>query len=272
MEVSYAKPGAILGRPMTEGHLQLLRTAGLAGAATVALLLQRLSPHARLGGSWRVNGGLWLVNAAVIGMVCGVCAFRVARWAADAGIGVLNATDFGPWVGLPAAVVALDLVSYGWHRANHAFPFLWRLHQVHHSDPRFTASTGVRFHPGELLLSLPVRLTAVAVIGASVEAVLVFETVFTLANLVEHGDIALPSRLEATLGRACITPALHRRHHIKATPDRNRNFGTIFSVWDRLLGTYEANDSATAIETGLPGLDRVGLLRALVLPLQRPAA
>src|SRR5437870_11822986 len=99
---------------MTEDHLQLLRGAGLASAAALALLLQRLSPHARLEGSWRVNGGLWLVNAVVIGMVCGACAFSVARWAADEGIGLLNAAGFGPWCGVPAAVLWHDFDSYGW--------------------------------------------------------------------------------------------------------------------------------------------------------------
>jgi sterol desaturase/sphingolipid hydroxylase (fatty acid hydroxylase superfamily) len=149
--------------------------------------------------------------------------------------------------------------------------FLWRFHQVHHSDPTFTASTGVRFHPGELLLSLPVRLTAVAVVGASAGAVVLFEFVFSVANLVEHGDIDLPVRFERLMGRAFITPALHRRHHTKVGPDRDTNFGTIFATWDRLLGTRADNDSATAIATGLPGVDALTLRRVFVLPLQRAA-
>jgi sterol desaturase/sphingolipid hydroxylase (fatty acid hydroxylase superfamily) len=243
---------------VSEGQFQVLRGAGFVAALTLALLLQRLQPHARLRGSWQVNGGLWFTNLIVIGAVCGACACTVARWAANAGI--------------PAALVTLDLVSYCWHRANHRVPFLWRFHQVHHSDPTFTASTGVRFHPGELLLSLPVRLTAVALVGASAEAVVLFEIVFTVANLVEHGDIDLPLRFERLVGRVLITPALHRRHHTKVGPDRDTNFGTIFATWDRLFGTRADNDSATAIETGLPGLEELTLPRVFVLPLQRTAA
>jgi sterol desaturase/sphingolipid hydroxylase (fatty acid hydroxylase superfamily) len=254
---------------VSEAQFQLLRGAGFAGALALAFVLQRLRPHARLRGSWRTNGGLWLANVVVVGVVCGACACTVARWAADAGVGVLNGMPAPRWLAVPATVVALDLVSYLWHRANHRLAFLWRFHQVHHSDPTFTASTGIRFHPGELLLSLPVRLGAVVLIGAPAEAIVLFEIVFGIANLVEHGDIALPPGFERRMGRVFITPALHRRHHTKLGPDRDRNFGTILAVWDRLLGTRVDNDSATRIETGLPGLEAPSLARLFVLPLQR---
>ena len=256
---------------MSEGEFQLLRGAGFVAALTLAVLLQRLRPHARLRGSWFVNGGLWFTNLVILGVVCGACACTVARWAATNGIGVLNTVSAPRWLGVPITIITLDLVSYLWHRANHRVSFLWRFHQVHHSDPTFTASTGVRFHPGELLLSLPVRLTAIAVVGASAGAVVLFEFVFSVANLVEHGDIDLPVRFERMMGRAFITPALHRRHHTKVGPDRDINFGTIFAAWDRLLGTRADNDSATAIDTGLPGVDALTLRRVLVLPLQRAA-
>ena len=254
---------------MTETKLQALRAAGFIAAALFALVVQRLVPHARVRGSWRVNGGLWLVDTVVVGAVCGACGFTAAAWAARNGCGVLNQAAASPWMAIPGTVVALDLVSYWWHRANHRVPFLWRLHQVHHSDPSFTVSTGVRFHPGELLLSLPIRLAAVVLIGAPVGAVLVFEVAFTFANLIEHGDTNLPSRAERWLARVCITPALHRRHHTKVGPERDTNFGTVFSVWDRVLGTFTTSDSATRVETGLPGMGDLRLSRVLVLPLRR---
>jgi sterol desaturase/sphingolipid hydroxylase (fatty acid hydroxylase superfamily) len=213
-----------------------------------------------------------LVNLVVIGAACGACACTVARWAADSRFGVLNTLSAPRFLGILTTIVTLDLVSYCWHRANHRISLLWRFHQVHHSDPTFTASTGVRFHPGELLLSLPVRLTAVAVVGASAEAVVLFEIVFTVANLLEHGDIDLPLPFERLVGRVFITPALHRRHHTKVGRDRDTNFGTILATWDRLFGTRADNDSATAIETGLAGLDELTLPRVFMLPLQRMAA
>jgi sterol desaturase/sphingolipid hydroxylase (fatty acid hydroxylase superfamily) len=257
---------------VSETHLEVVRGTAFVAAMLAASLLQRLAPHARLRGSWRVNVGLWLVDAIVVGAVCGACAFTAAHWAERERFGLLNQAGASAWVGLPITIVLLDLVSYGWHRATHRVPLLWRFHQVHHSDSSFTVSTGVRFHPGELLLSLPVRLAAVVLIGASAEAVLLFEVMFAFANLIEHGDINVPRELERSLGRLFITPALHRRHHTKIGPARDTNFGTIFSAWDRLFATYTDNDSATPIETGLPGLAEVALQHALLLPLGRSAA
>jgi sterol desaturase/sphingolipid hydroxylase (fatty acid hydroxylase superfamily) len=136
------------------------------------------------------------------------------------------------------------------------------------SHPAFTVSTGLRFHPGELLASLPVRLAAVVALGAPVEAVLAFEVLFTIANLVEHGDIDLPAVLERRLGQLFITPALHRFHHSRRWEDLNTNFGTIFSIWDRIFGTHRESSSSAPIRTGLPGGEESApLLRAFLMPL-----
>ena len=259
---------------MSEGALQLSRAGASLVAVLVALVLQRLAPHARHRGSWRVNTGLWLVNTLVVGAICGGCAFTVARWATANRVGVLSQVAVGaPWVAIPVTLLFLDLVSWAWHRANHAVPLLWRLHRVHHSDPAFTVSTGVRFHPGELVLSLPVRLLTIILVGAPVEAVLAFEAVFTLANLVEHGDINVARGVERTLGHLFITPALHRRHHTKSGPERDSNFGAVFSAWDRLFRTYTQSDSGTTVETGLPGVaGNITLSGVLTLPLRRLVA
>jgi sterol desaturase/sphingolipid hydroxylase (fatty acid hydroxylase superfamily) len=260
--------GADYGAGVTEGELQTLRVAASLGAVAVAMLLQRVSPHARLRGSWRVNGGLWVANVLVMGAVCGACAFTTAEWAARGGIGILGRVHAPPLLAMLSTIAGLDLVAYWWHRANHRIPALWRFHRVHHSDSTFTVSTGVRFHPGELLLALPVRLAAIVALGAPPEAVLAFEVVFTAANLVEHGDIAWPRRVEHAAERVLVTSALHRRHHGRGL-ERNANFGTIFSVWDRVLGTYLQNESGARVDTGLPGLDRVTLAGALALPVRR---
>jgi sterol desaturase/sphingolipid hydroxylase (fatty acid hydroxylase superfamily) len=254
---------------MTEGEVQVVRGAVFVAAMLLAAGVQRAAPHARLRGSWRVNGALWLVNAAVVGAVCGACACTAARWAARHGVGFLRLAGIGPWPSIPASIAALDLVSYAWHRANHRIPFLWRFHQVHHSDPTFTVSTGIRFHPGELLLSLPLRLVAVVLVGASVGTVLVFEALFTVANLLEHGDIALSPGVDGVLARGLVTPAVHRRHHTRTGPARDTNFGTIFSVWDRLLGTYTRGDAAARVDTGLPDVGSPSLAAVLVLPARR---
>lgn len=254
---------------MSEQELRALRLVGFAIAMLVALAWQKLSPHSSTVGSTRVNAALWLVNVVVTGTVCGACVCSAARWASGADLGLLNFLATPAWIAFAVTVFFLDFVSYVWHRATHAMPFLWRWHQVHHSDPAFRVSTALRFHPGELLLSLPVRITAVVLLGAPVEAVVLFEVVFTLANAVEHGDIDLPRGVEAPMARVLVTPALHRWHHTTAVPERDSNFGTIFSIWDRLFGTYTASSSDTLVRTGLPGLVGVSFRDALMLPLRR---
>jgi sterol desaturase/sphingolipid hydroxylase (fatty acid hydroxylase superfamily) len=255
---------------MTERDFQLLRAGTFVVALAVAAALQRLRPHASRRGSVRVNAGLWAVDGLVTTVVCGACVCTAARWAAGARVGLLNVAAARMWSAILATVVVLDLVSYLWHRANHVVPVLWRFHRVHHSDPSFTVSTALRFHPGELVLSIPLRLLAVVLLGAPVMGVVVFEALFAVSNLVEHGDIDLPLSLERVLGGALVTPALHRFHHTRAGSERDHNFGTIFAVWDRLLATYRPSTSATLIDVGLTEIaEPPGLGAALMLPLRR---
>jgi sterol desaturase/sphingolipid hydroxylase (fatty acid hydroxylase superfamily) len=249
-------------------EFQLVRAGAFALALAAAATAQRLAPHARHRGSLRVNAALWALDAAIVGLVCGACALTAADWAARRGLGLANALAAPWWVAMPVGVLGLDFASYFWHRANHEVAALWRFHRVHHSDPSFTVSTGLRFHPGELLLSLPVRLLAVVLLGAPAAGVLAFEAVFAFANLIEHGDIDLPPRLERGVGRLVVTPALHRLHHSRLPAERDRNFGTILIVWDRLLGTYRPSSSAARVAVGLDetGAPR-GLWAVLLLPL-----
>lgn len=254
---------------MTELEFQVTKSVGFLAALALAVGLQARFPHRGLAGSWRSNSRLWAINAVVLGAVCAGCACTVSRWAADSGLGFLNVQPMAAWSALLASVLGLDLVSYFWHRANHRFTFLWRFHQAHHSDVDYTVTTALRFHPAELLLALPVRLVAVVLLGVPVAGVVVFEVLFAFANFYEHGDIDLPPELEKALSLVVLTPALHRRHHSRRADLLNSNYGTIFSVWDRLLGSYGENTSAARVDTGLPGLDdRLRTRDILQLPLR----
>jgi sterol desaturase/sphingolipid hydroxylase (fatty acid hydroxylase superfamily) len=255
---------------MGESALQVIRMAAFAAAALSVLAIQRLAPHDESAERRWVNVALWLINGTLVSVICGACACTVARWAEMNHFGALNALPIPGGVALVASIFVLDFVSYGWHRANHRLPLLWRFHQLHHSDLNFTASTAVRFHPGELLLSLPIRLLAVVLIGAPATAVVAFEVVFTWANFFEHGNITLPLRFERRLAVIMVTPALHRRHHANVRPQLDTNFGTVFSIWDRFLGTYGANTSAARFATGLPsGRSVLTVGEALTVPFHR---
>lgn len=252
---------------MSEAEFQGIKAVGFAAAMATALMLQWLRPHAALRGSWTSNGTLWALNAAILGLVCAGCACTVSRWAASEGVGLLNLGSVPAWMGILLAVAGLDLVSYGWHRANHTFPWLWRFHQVHHSDPAYTTTTALRSHPGELLLALPVRLVAVALLGISIPGVIAFELVFAFSNFIEHGNIDLPRRFERRLSVAVVVPALHRLHHSREQRLLDSNFGTIFSIWDRLFGSFAASSSAARVHVGLPGLgETLGPMALLSMP------
>jgi sterol desaturase/sphingolipid hydroxylase (fatty acid hydroxylase superfamily) len=243
-----------------EWTFQLARGIALAIVIGVSLLLEATRPHAPNGVRRGTNLGLWALNAAILGVICGGCVCAASRWAATEQIGLLNVTRMPIWVSAPATVFGLDALSYAWHRANHRLPLLWRFHRVHHLDGTPNFSTALRFHPGELLLSLPVRLAAVVGLGAPIEGVLVFEVLFSWANVLEHGNFDVSLRFEQRAARVFVTPALHRLHHSRRADELDTNFGTTFVFWDRLAGTYRRSSSARHFEAGIPG-------RTLTTPL-----
>ncbi|MGH7287428.1 MAG: sterol desaturase family protein [Myxococcota bacterium] len=255
-----------------ETSYQLARGVGLAAAVVLGLALERWRPHERLRPAWGTNLGLWAIDTLVTAVICGACGWVVAAWAADRGLGLLTWVGAGPWVAVGAGILGLDAVSYLWHRANHQVPLLWRFHQVHHADASFHVTTALRFHPGELLLALPVRLAAVVLLGVPPEGVLVFEMIFGVANLLEHGNFDLPGRLEPLAQRVLVTPALHRGHHASDWRELNTNFATVFSIWDRLARTFHAGEPDRRVVTGLPdpsGLEAPSLPESLLLPFAR---
>jgi sterol desaturase/sphingolipid hydroxylase (fatty acid hydroxylase superfamily) len=271
LEVRVLRPCTAAGYRggVSESDFLIVRAAGFAAALLLAWGLQRATPFVGARGSWRTNGTLWAVNAIVIGAICGGCACTAAHWATAHGIGILGAVSAPGWLAVPITIATLDFVAYAWHRANHQLPFLWRFHRVHHSDLAFTTSTALRFHPGELLLSLPIRLAVILLLGPPVLAILAFELTFAIANLIEHGDIRLPDAIDRTLSAAVVTPSLHRRHHWCGPSRLATNFGTISTLWDRALGTYAANAAAIARPTGVPGIATpLSLRSALTLPFQ----
>ncbi len=236
-----------------ETTYQLSRGVTLAVALALGLMLERLRPHARLRPAWRANLGLWAVDGITMALICGACGWVVAAWASRRGWGLLPFAGAQTWFASLAGVAALDAVSYFWHRANHQIALLWRFHRVHHADSSFHVTTALRFHPGELILALPVRLAAIVVLGVPPEGVLLFEISFGVANLLVHGNFDLPRRFEPFVRRILVTPTLHRAHHAADWNLLDTNFGTVFSIWDCLGRTFCASDSGRVVTTGLPG-------------------
>lgn len=252
-----------------EAEVQLVRGLVPLAAFALGLFLEGIAPHAALRPAWRANLGLGLLNAVLMAAVCGACGWKVAAWAQASRVGLLNGFTSPLGASIAVTVGGLDLLSYAWHRANHEVGFLWRFHRVHHADANYHVSTALRFHPGELLLALPVRLGAIVLLGAPPVAVVTFEVIYGIANVLEHGNFNLPQLAERVLGRALVTPALHRRHHSTERHERDSNFGTILCIWDRLAQTLCPSSSEAVFPTGLPG--RLGMgARSLVAMLLAP--
>lgn len=189
---------------------------------------------------WRANLGLALVNTLLLRVALPGSALAVAALAADEGWGLLQRSELPAWVAVLAGVVLLDLVIYFQHVLFHSVPALARLHAVHHADPDFDLTTGIRFHPLEIVLSTLIKFAAIAALGTPVLAVLTFELLLNATALFNHANVSLPRRLEPWVRGLLVTPDMHRTHHSVVEAERNSNYGFCLSVWDRLLGTYTA--------------------------------
>jgi sterol desaturase/sphingolipid hydroxylase (fatty acid hydroxylase superfamily) len=156
----------------------------------------------------------------------------------------LQALEAPTWLAIAASVILLDLAIYLQHVLFHAVPVLWRLHRMHHADLEFDVSTGVRFHPIEILLSMGIKLGVVAALGTPAVAVLVFEVLLNATSMFNHGNVRLALRIDRVLRWIVVTPEMHRVHHSVVPCETNSNFGFNLPWWDRLFGTYRAQPAA----------------------------
>lgn len=193
---------------------------------------------------WAHNLGLSVLNAALLRLLFPVAAVGLAGIAAERGWGVLNLWAGPAWLELLLAVLALDYFIWAQHLVFHHMPALWRLHRVHHADPDYDFTTGVRFHPVEIVLSMAIKLAAILVLGPSPAAVIVFEVVLNGMAMFNHGNVSLPEPVDRLLRLVVVTPDMHRVHHSVEVDETNSNFGFNLSWWDRLLGTYRPQPRA----------------------------
>jgi sterol desaturase/sphingolipid hydroxylase (fatty acid hydroxylase superfamily) len=211
---------------------------------------------------WKNHGILLAVAAVILTLLLRASPVVMSLMVAGSRFGILNK----PWAPLlvrcALAVVLLDVLQYWIHWSFHHVPWLWRVHQVHHSDPDFDVSTAGRFHPLEVLYSQGVRLGAIALLAPPAVAVFVAELLTVILNLSAHANASLPARIEKLVRSLFITPDLHRIHHSREAHEQQRNLGQTFPWWDRFFGTYAARASAEGetFRTGLKGLENCDCL------------
>lgn len=259
-------------------HEALVRAAAFIGVfGAMALAEARWPRRARTltrRQRWVPNLALVALDAAVVRLLFPAAAVGFAALAAQQGWGLLNAWPLPAWAAFALGVVALDLAVYFQHVMFHAVPALWRLHRVHHADADFDVTTGLRFHPLEIVLSMLIKFAVIAVTGAPVAAVVVFEVVLNGAAVFNHANLRLPERVDRRLRWLLVTPDMHRIHHSMERAEADSNYGFSVSWWDRLFGTYRARARRPqeAMDIGVRGItggpDAVSLAGMLRLPFR----
>lgn len=206
-------------------------------------IMEIVRPRRRLtvskAGRWFPNLVLIALNPVAVAMIFPVLPTGVALLAAEHNWGLLNHPAIPYWLKIVGGIVLLDLAVYTQHVLHHAVPVLWRLHRMHHTDLDFDLTTGLRFHPLEIVVSMAVKLSAVAAIGPPPLAALFFEVALNGTSLFNHSNIHIPEKVDRLLRLLVVTPDMHRVHHSVIIRETNSNFGFNLPWWDRLFGTYK---------------------------------
>jgi sterol desaturase/sphingolipid hydroxylase (fatty acid hydroxylase superfamily) len=226
---------------------------------------------------WSSNLGVVVMNTVLLRLAFPLLAVGLALLAEQRGLGLLNVFEVPLWISIVVSVLVLDLVIYLQHVMFHAVPALWRIHRMHHADLEFDVTTGLRFHPIEILLSMGLKLAVVAALGPPAVAVLIFEVLLNSTSMFNHGNVRLPLWLDRRLRWFVVTPDMHRVHHSIYPQEANSNFGFNLPWWDRLLGTYrdQPRDGHEAMTVGIEQFRTQRDLRLdqmLVQPLRGPAS
>jgi sterol desaturase/sphingolipid hydroxylase (fatty acid hydroxylase superfamily) len=257
----------------------LIRLAAFAAVFALMALWEARAPRRRTDPGrrlrWPGNLGLVLINTIALRLLLPITAIGAALAAGSTGWGLLHLWPVSPWLAFPVTILVLDLAIYAQHVLFHAVPALWRLHRMHHADLGFDVSTGLRFHPGEILLSALWKIAVVAALGAPPIAVLAFEVLLNATAMFNHANIGL-GRLDRQLRWLLVTPDMHRIHHSVIRQETDSNFGFNLPWWDRLFRTYRARPEAgqLGMTIGLPEFRRPAesrLDRLLTQPFRSPS-
>lgn len=222
---------------------------------------------------WTTNLTLVGLNTLLLRLLFPLAATGAALWADQHNLGLLHQLPLPGAAKVVLAVVALDFAIYVQHVLFHAMPTLWRLHRMHHADVDLDVTSGTRFHPIEMILSMLIKMAVVVSIGAPVAAVVAFEVILNGMAMFNHGNIALPTALDAALRWLVVTPDVHRVHHSVHVDETNTNYGFNLSIWDRLFGTFrdQPRDGHLGTVLGVPPFEDVTVQTLpwlLALPFQ----
>jgi sterol desaturase/sphingolipid hydroxylase (fatty acid hydroxylase superfamily) len=219
--------------------------AGIFTAMAVwELLAPRRPPVIGRVKRWPGNLGVLMIDTLAVRLLLPTAAVGAALLVETRGWGLFHRLEVPTWLAAIASVIVLDLAIYLQHVLFHAVPGLWRLHRMHHSDLELDVTTGTRFHPLEILLSMSIKFGIIAALGTPAVAVLIFEMLLNATSMFNHGNVRVAERLDRVLRWVVVTPEMHRIHHSVVTRETNSNFGFNLPWWDRLFGTYRDQPQA----------------------------
>lgn len=257
--------------------MDALRLASALGIFLIMILWEFIKPrrkqHISRNQRWPINLGLALINMVFMRLAVGSIAYLSAVTALNNSWGILNLVSLPTWLVFVISLLILDLAVYGQHVFTHKFEPLWKLHQIHHTDLEFDASTAVRFHPLEIIISMAYKVVCIYLLGADPVAVIAFEIILNTTATFNHSNVDIPKKIDQFLQWIVVTPDMHRIHHSTVKSETDSNYGFSISVWDRLFKTYVADPEKTPItlELGLPQYRKqedLGLINLLLLPFR----
>ncbi|BEQ15791.1 sterol desaturase family protein [Desulfoferula mesophila] len=258
---------------MSPSEFVIWRMSIFMGGLVFFLLLELAVAYRRPSVSktkrWFVNLGITVFNSLAMRIIFAGAVLTVSAYVTRNHLGLLNLTPLPYWAKVVVTVVFLDLLLWVWHLLNHVVPLFWRFHRVHHTDLNMDVSSATRFHLGELFISESIKLGLVFFVGADFLGVLVFESSLVLAAQFQHSSLKAPAWFERIWWWLFVPPSMHRIHHSVKINERNTNYGTILSVWDRLLGTLLHDVNQERIKIGVGGHfdeKKLGLGHLLVMP------
>ena len=266
----------VLGSLVLENEVVIRLSIFLSAFMCIAVL-ERTLPRRLMRVNWRLrwfnNLGISVINTAFLRIIVPTSVVLFAMKASDNGWGLLNMVSLPEWLSILIFIAAFDLAIYFQHRWFHIFEPFWRLHRVHHTDLDYDITTGTRFHPFSILISLVIKFALVLLIGGQPMAVLISEVLLNLTSMFNHSNINIPARIDRVLRLIVVTPDMHRVHHSVDNIEHNSNFGFNFPWWDRIFGTYLAQPTADhgELRIGIEGFDEnnsVGIRSMLVQPFK----
>ncbi len=222
---------------------------------------------------WINNIALTIFNSLVLNLLFAAAIVKTTMYVTSNQLGVLNLVAWPFWLKILATIVFMDLMLYVWHLLNHEMPLFWRFHRVHHADLNMDVSTATRFHIGELAISACIKISLIFFIGAPWLGVVIFESALVLSAQLHHSSLKVPRWFEAIYWVLFVPPSMHRIHHSVVINERNTNYGTIFSLWDRILGTLLTHVDQEKIRIGVGAYNRPEKLnfhQLLAMPITRP--